>query len=804
MQFRHISSHLRYGRPGFFWVSLAVICLMSPLAGETVLHTFAFPSGSAPYATVIRDSAGNLYGTTFGGGFSAGVVYKVDAAGHTSVLYNFTLAADGGNPTAGVIRDSAGNLYGTTLYGGNDYSLSCPNFGFGCGVVYKLDATGQETALYRFCSLANCADGNGPYAGVIRDSAGNLYGTATGGGKTGCLSDAGCGVVFKLDAAGNETVLYSFTGGADGGNPYAGVIRDSAGNLYGTASWGGDFSGCKYGCGVVYKLDTAGHLTVLYSFAGGADGSKPIAGLLRDAAGNLYGTTSNGGLSDCADSGCGVVYKLDTAGHLTVLHSFTGRADGSGPNGGLLRDAAGNLYGTTSNGGHLSGCNGSGCGVVYKLDPVGCETVLHTFSGLSDGSQPLAGVIADATGNLYGTTEYGGKGDNGVVYKLDSTNHETVLSNFTTTDGQYPHAGVISDSAGNLYGTTTAGGSGGGGVLYEVDATGHETVLYSFCSLNNCADGSGPSAGVILDSAGNLYGTTQFGGDLSCPSIVIGCGVVYKVDPAGHETVLYTFTGGADGGNPYSGVILDSAGNLYGTTQFGGNPPCLGNGFGRGCGVVYKVDATGHEAVLYAFTGQSDGRQPLAGVILDSAGNLYGTTLLGGDLSCNAPPPYGCGVVYKVDPAGHETVLYTFTAGADGTYPYAGVISDSAGNLYGTTYSGGVLCLNGSYSCGVVYELDTAGHETVLYSFAGGAGFWPTAGVIRDTAGNLYVTTTDGGAGVVYELDTARQETVLYSFTGGADGNEPFAGVILDAAGNLYGTTEYGGTNLTGVVFRIP
>ena len=241
--------------------------------------------------------------------------------------------ADGAWPNEGVIRDSAGNLYGTTSQGGTA----------GWGVVYKLDTAGHETVLYTF---TGGADGGWPYVGVMRDPAGNLYGTATYGGT------AGAGVVFKLDTAGQEAVLYSFTGGADGRNPYGGVIRDSAGNLYGTTVEGGTANS-----GVVYKLDTTGHETVLYSFTGGPDGGGP-SGVIRDSAGNLYGTASGG------TAGQGVVYELDTAGQETVLHSFTGGADGYYPNGGVIRDSAGNLYGTTSNGGQTGG------GVVFKLKPL--------------------------------------------------------------------------------------------------------------------------------------------------------------------------------------------------------------------------------------------------------------------------------------------------------------------------------------------------------------------------------------------------------------------------------------------------
>jgi uncharacterized repeat protein (TIGR03803 family) len=387
------------------------------MAIAPALAQTTYPKGISPQTGVIRDSVGNLYGTTLGGGTGCvpngcGVVFKLDTAGHVRVLYNFTGAPDGAGPLGVVTADSEGNFYGTTLNGGTAKA----------GVVYKVDRAGQETVLYSFTG------GTMIYPnGVIRDSAGNLYGTTIVGGTSGQ------GVVFKLDTAGQYTVLHTFTGrndGGDGGGP-RGVIRDSEGNLYGTTGGGG--TGCApYGCGVVFKLDTAGQYTVLYSFKGGADGGEPFAGVIRDSAGNLYGTTSEGGdLSACDGFGCGVVYKLDTSGQYAVLYAFTGGADGSLPEASVIRDSAGNLYGTTSAGGDTA-CY-QGCGVVFEVTPAGHERV-YEFTGAPDGATPLAGVIRDSAGNLYGTTDLGGSAGGyfggGVVYKVDAAGHETVLYTF--------------------------------------------------------------------------------------------------------------------------------------------------------------------------------------------------------------------------------------------------------------------------------------------------------------------------------------------------------------------------------------
>jgi uncharacterized repeat protein (TIGR03803 family) len=247
---------------------------------------------------------------------------------------------------------------------------------------------------------------------------------------------------------------------------------DTAGNLYGTTQNGGSGGGCSFGCGTVFKLAPAGNETVLHSFTGSpGDGGRPVAGLIMDTAGNLYGTTAEGGSGTCTVingvpvSGCGTVFKLDPAGNETVLHSFTGGSDGIQALAALIMDQAGNLYGTTELGGSF------GFGTVFKLDPSGNETVLHTFTGGNDGATPFfAGLIMDTAGNLYGTTFNGGASGYGTVFELDTAGNETVLHSFTGSpgDGASPPAALIMDKAGNLYGTTLIGGASGFGTVFKL------------------------------------------------------------------------------------------------------------------------------------------------------------------------------------------------------------------------------------------------------------------------------------------------------------------------------------------------
>jgi len=358
----------------------------------------------------------------------------------------------------------------------------------------------------------------------------------------------------------------------------------------------------------------------------------------------------------------------------SLLYTFTGKSDGGyGGNAPLLMDKRGNLFGTTLGGGNKNCDPPLGCGTVFELDPTGKESVLYTFN--EQYSVP-SGLVMDGKGNLYGVTEGGGDFGGGDVYTLHVGPNSTrkILYSFAGgADGNGPFS-LVQDNSGNLYGVTVSGGAYNYGTVFKVDPHGIETVLYSF---SGGADGQAPESTLLLDGAGNLYGTTVLGGSL-------GGGTVFKIDSAGKESVLYSFSGGTDGARPSNGaMVADAEGNLYGTTSEGGSAGCL-------CGVVFKLDTDGNLHVLHTFTG-GDGKYP-TGVILDSAGNLYGTTGAGGK-------PANSGTVFELDPTGKETVLYSFTDGADGAFPEAGLLRDTNGNLYGTTFSGG------TYNLGTVFKI---------------------------------------------------------------------------------------------------
>jgi uncharacterized repeat protein (TIGR03803 family) len=361
------------------------------------------------------------------------------------------------------------------------------------------------SVLYSFGGIAG--DGNGPSGTLIQDQQGNFYGTTQGGGANQV------GTVFKLTPTGTETALYDFNLQPDAMLPVYGLLRDSAGNLYGAAGKGG-----TYGYGAIFKLDSTGHETVLHSFGKGADGKNPACVLMRGANGNLYGTTAGGG-----KYGFGTVFGVNSSGAEAVLHHFTG-TDGATPAAGLIRDAAGNLLGTTSTGGAY------GFGTVFKLATNGSETVLYSFCAVAncaDGRNPEGGLVQDSLGNLFGTTLGGGANDQGSVFKLTENGLEILLYSFgaiSSGDGRWPWSGLIPDSQGNLYGTTYLGGQYGAGTMFKLDRTGKETVLHSFCAEANCVDGGDPAfASLIRDRAGNLYGVAGRGAYQS--------GIVFKLTP---------------------------------------------------------------------------------------------------------------------------------------------------------------------------------------------------------------------------------------------------------------------------------
>ena len=373
-----------------------------------------------------------------------------------------------------------------------------------------------------------------------------------------------------------------------------------------------------------------------------------------------------------------------------------------------------------------------------------------------------------------------------------------VIYSFEEAEGEYADTDLETDSAGNIYGTTVLGGDFGSGTVFQLSHTGNvwvHTVLYSFTGE---ADGGEPYKGITLDREGNLYGTAVTGGSGSCEG---GCGVAYKLTNSGGtwtQTVIHAFTGGDDGSGPGARVTVDQAGNVYGMAPTGG---------AYGLGTIYKIhqeqNGTWNLRVIHAFTGGADGATGSAGRMILRHGHLYGAATAGGR--------YGSGVVFELTPTQvgewDFRTIYLFRGQPDGSFPYGALLFDASGNIYGTTYYGGANNIGAAYA--LTPRANGEWREKVLYSFQGGTdGNSPISNLVFDTAGNLYGTTSEGGLGLgtIFELSPVGgghwMETVVHRFQGPPDGAFSYNGMVVDSFGNFYGATVHGGINDDGSIYQ--
>ncbi|HLY07359.1 MAG TPA: choice-of-anchor tandem repeat GloVer-containing protein [Rhizomicrobium sp.] len=423
--------------------------------------------------------------------------------------------------------------------------------------------------------------------------------------------------------------------------------------------------------GAIHK-SAASNERIVYAFTGGADGANPAASLVADNAGNLYGTAGFGGDSSCRltshhfidhrveqNPGCGILFRLSTAGGETTLHTFTGDKDGAGPPGALYNGAGGNLFGVTAEGGGKKSACRRGCGTVFELKSDGSEKLLYAFVGGNDGVSPDGTLTADASGNFYGTTGDGGS---------------------------------YACGAGNQLGC---------GTVFELTPGGSESILHAFSDPRS--DGVYPGGTLVVDKAGNVYGLTAAGGsDSDCGLGAEGCGVLFEISAGAVESILHRFTGGSDGAYPTGNLVTDGAGTMVFTTMGGGSDTDCGLG-PYGCGVLFRF-AKGTLTVLHIFKGGSDGAYPIGSLLLDGSGNVFGTTGGGGSTkNCGLGGAFGCGTLFEVSAGGSETVLHAFKGGRnDGAYPTSGLFALN-NHLYGTTATGGTGC--GKAGCGTVFEV---------------------------------------------------------------------------------------------------
>ena len=601
-----------------------------------------------------------------------------------------------------------------------------------------------------FSILNGFADwGNTPNGDLYRNTDGNFYGMTQRGG----IYDNG--TIFKMTSAGVITILRNFDYTNDGAYPEGELIRGADGNLYGmTVSGGASTSG------TIFKISTAGVFTVIRSFNYNPDGAGPHGHLILSTDGNFYGITSSGGTY-----GYGTIFKMTASGTYTVLRALNGTTDGGPSYGSITEGTDGNLYGITYGGGT------NNIGTIFKIAKTGGSfSVLRNFAYTTDGGNSKSDLIQATDGNLYGLTPAGGTNGIGTIFKITPTGTFTVIRHLSSTDGQNPIGNLMQSTDGFLYGMAH-GGANGAGTFYKISTAGAFTLLHSF---KTDTEGSDPNGSVIRSTDGNLYGLTSYGG----PNFG---GTAFKITTAGVFTLLSSFDGATLGNAPYESLIRGSDSAFYGTTSNKSTYQYYGS--------ILKKCA-GNTTLLHAFNG-TQGGIPKGSLVEGTNGILYGTTEYGGT--------NGIGTIFKITKSGTYTVLRNLSLN-DGSYPNGSLIQATDGNLYGMTNS------DGANSGGTIFKMTIAGVYTVLRAFNSADGYYPFGDLVQATDGNFYGTTSTGGAngaGTIFKITPAGVFSVLRNLSQATDGAGPKGSLIQHTDGNFYGTTSNGGTNGGGTIFKI-
>jgi uncharacterized repeat protein (TIGR03803 family) len=875
---------------------------ISPSGSYYSLYSFSGPDGEYPYASLIQGNDDNFYGTTYEGGASSnGTVFRISSAGSLTSLWSFSGCTDGANPEGALLQGSDGNLYGTASGSGLGPSPY--------GTVFRLGLSGNFTNLWAF---TYGVDGAFPYSTLVQGNDYALYGASSEGGQYGYGTvfriNAGlCGISIAPTSAdfssaggtGSVTVITSTTNCVWTATSNSGFITITAGTN-GTGSETVNYT-------VAADTDTnnfgrTGTITIAdQTFAvtqaslgcsftlGSTNASFDAAGGLGSVTVSVSGSncpwiaTSNNGFisitSGSSGGGNGIVNyavaantnSLPLTGTMTIAgQTFTVTQGGFGCSAVLTVNAS------PADGGTASGGNTVGCGsnVTVCATPNACYSFVnwtlngnvlsaspcYTFAAASNETLmanfapiPPAAITTSSSPPVDGSTSGGGTyacGSNVTVCATANTCYKFV--NWTDQNGH-----VVSASAcymftaitnmtlaanfaplGLYYTTTTASSPSGGGTTsgggtvgcdsnltvcatpnpcynflnwtdpnsnllstsacYTFIPTTNEALTANFAvkslptgsltnlwSFTNGPDGASPYAGLVQGIDSNFYGTTFGSG--SGPS---ANGTVFRISPSGSFTTLWSFTGGNDGAYPAAGLAQGSDSNFYGTTYTGG---------ASGYGAVFRINPSGSLTTLWSFTGGTDGAVPMAGLVQGSDGNFYGTTYGSGS------GPSANGTVFRISPSGSLTTLWSFTGGSDGANPWAGLVQGSDSNFYGTTYGSG----SGPSAYGTVFRISPSGSLTTLWSFTGGSdGANPWAGLVQGSDSNFYGTTSGGGAsanGTVFRISPSGSLATLWSFTGGTDGGNPQAGLVQGSDGYFYGTTVGTGSGPSGygTVFRI-
>ena len=679
-------------------------------------------------ANLVEGPDGNFYGTTtHGGPLGNGTVFRVTPSGVLT-----TLVSDQANPAAGLAVGNDGLLYGMSGAGGP----------FGWGTFFKMTTNG---GLTNFAVLDGTNGGNPQFA-LVSGGDGNFYGTSAEGGTNSS------GAVFRVTPGGTVTALKSFAFDANGAAPNASLTLGPDGQLYGITSSGG-----AIGAGTIFKITTQGVFTALHSFQN-TEGFVHQAALTVGPDGNLYGTSRDGGSADM-----GSVFRITTNGAYATIGSFVG-TNGAIALSQLTVGADGQLYGTTQLGGIAN------LGTVFKITTNGVLTTLASFTN-SVNALPTSGLLRASDGNFYGCTQ-------GAVFKVTPGGVITTVVSLMPLDGITPQAGLTPGTDGNFYGTTRAGGSNNFGTIFRLTPEGIFTRMLAF----NGTNGAFPQSTLTLGKDGNFYGTTVSGGGGN------SAGTVFRFSTNGTLTTLASFDSTNTGFSPDCPLLIDTNGNLYGTT------PISGPGLR---GTVFRVTTNGVLTNLVNFNGPN-GATPKDGLVMGDDGNFYGVTVSGG--------ANNLGTAFRLTPAGTLTTLISFNT-TNGANPIGGLIFGKDGFLYGTTGFGGT-----NLGFGTIFKLTTNGNLTTLYNFHGTEGEEPSFRLVFGNDGRLYGTTSFAGdpdnspsgigSGSVFSITTNGTFTTLFLFHG-TNGSNPAGPLILGSDGNLYGTTSQVGPGGGGTIFRV-
>ena len=683
--------------------------------------------GKVSHGDLYKNSDGFFYGfTSTGGTYGSGTIFKMSSSGTVSIVRHLNSITDGSAPTGELIKGFDGNFYGLTSGGGtNTY-----------GTIFKMSSTGTYTVLRH---LSYATDGTNPRGHLVQGKDSAFYGITYGGGSFGY------GTIFKITTAGVFTVLRHMNRPTDGGQSYSSLVEGKDGNLYGITYAGGTLD-----YGTIFKITKAGVFTVLKNLNATTDGSYPQGDLMQATDGNLYGSCYTGGTF-----GNGTIFKITTAGVLTVLRHLAATADGGNPYGVLYQNSDGVLYGLNRSGGAFTS------GTAFKITTAGAFTVLHSFIPATEGSYPNGGFVKGNDGNLYAVASGDGAYGGGTAFRMTTAGAVTVLAHFNGAKfGNTPAESLVKGKDSAYYGTNSTGGAYGHGTIFKICA-GVTSTLYSF---NRNISGGTPLGSLIQATDGNFYGTASDGGSS-------GYGTIFKITPEGTFSVIKHFTPVADGGIPKGSLIQGKDSLLYGTTSTGGT---------NTGGTVFKVSLTGAYTVLRHLTYATDSSGAEGGLVQAADGNFYGMT-------------YNNAKIFKITPAGLFSIVRTLAYTADGANPLGSMVKHPDGNLYGMTSSGGTN-VNGT-----IFKLTTAGVYSVIKHLNGiPDGKTPKGDLLVAADGNLYGMTSAGGssnAGTIFKISTAGVYTVLRNLNLTTDGGNPFGALIVAPVNNLIATPQSVTTN---------